>query len=1014
MRNSHALLALFVAAGAAAALVLWLAEDDASSGLALSSPEAGVEQGVGPIGPSGPGALAAPEVAVESESRQLESRELVASGEAALPEAPALEGEPVARGLVTDEWGAPLEGASVTLYVVPKNAEELRRMPGLMAAARRSTKSSDTMTDEDGRFELELPASDRRLDLEVRLEGYLVRQRELGRPVALPVEVQDLSLVRGCIIRGMVVEPGGGPIRGARIDVEHEQEEPQEGFNLAELGLGFSAGPRTKADGRFELLHAPAGPFEVQVTHKKRPGRRVTGEARVGDEVELTIELPVGGRIAGRVLGLPDDVSGVVVQARRAPDTEALPEDAAQREEGMIGAVFSEMGMSTADHSAKLDAEGRFELEGLETSGAYLVWAAAPNRQMFLREAVSEERKALVGEDDLVLDYRDGVRVKLQVVDAKTNAPVTDFTISSKVGDSRRLPSRREDVSDRDGEALLTRIRPKQDGATVYYAVRAVGYQTVHNQINVPQSGEIDGGRVFLQPAPVVRLRVTRAVDDAPVVGAAVVLAHPEDIPPLWATKNPMMMGNMSREQLGEPEAEDQQPRRGETDEDGLVLFTGFPGVTAVLTIEADDAALHREKLALPQVGDVDHEVVLTQGGSVLVQVVDAGGFAAGKSRIEYIPVEANPMDQRAKPTDETGALLLEALQPGEYRFRATEVRGMGGPPGGRRGRDGADEDVRRPWFPATVREGEVTELTLSMPEVGVLVGTVLELSEPLAGAALSIFEDSDEAEGVRVDVVVEGLESFTSVAMSTTDEHGAFRVEQLPVGAYRMRVRHKDRAMPATVRFDVSEGENELTVQLEVTSVSGTIRDHEGKVLGGVSVRPIRKDRAGRSRLRLGEAFGMSTPGESSATSDAEGRYSLRGIETGTEMVIRATAPGWCRVDTEPFTLAPGEARERLNIRMERAGRLEVTVIGGRPFQRVSLEKLESDPDSSAELDPAESASPGSNQRLELTRKGVASFEDLEPGQWRVSAGEAVQEVEVSAGEVRALELDLSAEEGD
>ena len=358
--------------------------------------------------------------------------------------------------------------------------------------------------------------------------------------------------------------------------------------------------------------------------------------------------------------------------------------------------------------------------------------------------------------------------------------------------------------------------------------------------------------------------------------------------------------------------------------------------------------------------------------------------------------------------------LLVERLQAGEYGFRATEPRAMGapGPARGRRGRDG-DEGVRRPWVPVTVEEGQVTELTLTMPAVGVLLGRVLEQGTPLAGAALSVFEDDDAAEGVRDDVVVEGFEAFTATALATTGEDGTFRLDDLPVGAYRLRVRHSSRAMPSTVRFEMEEGENELTVTLEITSVAGTIRDADGRSLAGVTVRALRADRSSRSRLRLGEALGLVTPGKGEVETDSQGAYVLRGVTVEQELVVRATAPGWCLTDSEPFALHAGEAKEGLDLRLERAGTLEVKVLGGRPFQRVRLrrgEEAEERALGEVARPAGELRSPGAT-RIELTRRGVATFDDLEPGPWTVTAGGVEQEVLIAAGETCTVELDLGEE---
>ena len=290
--------------------------------------------------------------------------------------AAAEQGEPLVRGRCVDKWGTPLEGVELACAVqLPEGPEAGMTMMGFA----RAKKAKRGTSDEDGRFEVEPASLEHALELSARSAGYIENVRELGRPARWPLELTDIVLEPGAIIRGVVTDERGDPLRAVSVEIEYELDTKPKS-DLERMGIKLGAGPRTKADGRFEFLYARSGQYVLTASHKKRPARRIEGSAQVGDELELTVELPDGGRIAGRVVGLPDDARGVIVQARRSKRTaeEELPEGAVEPEDGMFDAIFDEMGMATSEYWTKIDHEGNFELAGLEVRGAYVLWLAAP------------------------------------------------------------------------------------------------------------------------------------------------------------------------------------------------------------------------------------------------------------------------------------------------------------------------------------------------------------------------------------------------------------------------------------------------------------------------------------------------------------------------------------------------------------------------------------------------------------------------------------------------------------
>jgi hypothetical protein len=109
----------------------------------------------------------------------------------------------------------------------------------------------------------------------------------------------DLSVVRGGVVTGHVVDRNGRPIAGAVLRARGGGLRPALGTDLAE----------TDHDGSFEL-RLPAGAFNLDASHPKFAGiASVAGAASArieiapGDHQEATITLTAGCVISGRVVG---------------------------------------------------------------------------------------------------------------------------------------------------------------------------------------------------------------------------------------------------------------------------------------------------------------------------------------------------------------------------------------------------------------------------------------------------------------------------------------------------------------------------------------------------------------------------------------------------------------------------------------------------------------------------------------------------------------------------------------
>ena len=122
--------------------------------------------------------------------------------------------------------------------------------------------------------------------------------------------------------------------------------------------------------------------------------------------------------------------------------------------------------------------------------------------------------------------------------------------------------------------------------------------------------------------------------------------------------------------------------------------------------------------------------------------------------------------------------------------------------------------------------------------------------------------------------------------------------------------------------------------------------------------------------------------------------------MQPGVPLRVRATARGFAAAASEPVTLATGEQRGGLELRLQASGKVKVTVAGGGAFHAVTARLLDAAGQPRDDLPPA----------MQMLRRGEATLDGLRPGTWQVQwiAGqEGVREtrvVEVVAGATAEL----------
>ena len=278
-----------------------------------------------------------------------------------------LEPAGIITGLVTDDRGRPVDGFRVSATL--GDGTMMRRMPRF-----------EEVSSDDGRFRL----------TEVSAGTYVVKvtapERAAGTvadvkvAVGATVDVGTVKLGPGGVVRGTVVEAGGGPVAGARVNVSGQGRD----------WISFGTDPEVVTDGSgaFEAKGVPAGTAQVTASHpsyaSSEPVSVEVEPARPTTDVRIV--MTTGGRIEGSV---------------RRRDGTPLP--------GMM--IHANIGDAirfspfARNASATTGADGRFVLENVRAGRGSLTMLS-PSSSGSLESGLSRELEVREGETtnvDIVL-----------------------------------------------------------------------------------------------------------------------------------------------------------------------------------------------------------------------------------------------------------------------------------------------------------------------------------------------------------------------------------------------------------------------------------------------------------------------------------------------------------------------------------------------------------------------------------------------------------------------------------
>ncbi|MCA8961304.1 MAG: carboxypeptidase regulatory-like domain-containing protein, partial [Planctomycetes bacterium] len=311
----------------------------------------------------------------------------------------------------------------------------------------------------------------------------------------------------------------------------------------------------------------------------------------------------------------------------------------------------------------------------------------------------------------------------------------------------------------------------------------------------------------------------------------------------------------------------------GRTDGNGAFAFVRLPMLEYDIQVKATPWAATevREHSSTPR----ELEIVLDVGATITGVVLDPDGVPVPEAELRVSRDDGmGPGDwmrslrsREQLKSDADGTFRIEGLAAGEYRVQA-----------GKAGYQTTTQQGIR------LERGGEQSVEITVPIGGVLAGIVVDdAGQPVAGAEVAArAEGNDRQRAVRRG----GPPGFggDDGTRTETDVDGRFRLDRLAPGSYRLDVTADGfvdgRESAATDRDDLRIA---MSPGVDLT---GRVVDPSGAPIAGAQV--SRRERNGGGRR--GMPFFGGGGARRSATTDAEGRFRLSGLEAGSvDLQVRA-----------------------------------------------------------------------------------------------------------------------------
>ncbi len=905
-------------------------------------------------------------------------------------------------GRVVDRAGRPVEGAGVRV-----------RSTGPGTDPAEHDLPPATRSDADGAFDLRGIPAGPPLALVASRSGY---QETRHQPLAVETgeHVADLRLVlsAGATLAVRLLDEAERPV--TTVAGRLYPEEP--GHPAADRGIPLDRKPiDSTADGVHTLRNLPVGRFRLELTLDDfEPVEREDVRLREGATRDLgTIVLRAGHGIRGRVIDADGDpVAGAPVSATWSHDDRFVSRRKATDEEGS----FRFAGI-TEEHVRKL----RVDASGFAT---------------YERERVPVDGDEL----EIVLERSAAVTGRVLLPDGE---PVTSFTVAvhREATESSAEPldvldgSRtRESFSEADGRFTLEGLDPGtvtlETSAENWAPGRKTGLRLVSGRT-------VDAGSIRLREGLMLRGRVVEGDVGTPVPGTAVSARRPADLL-LAAARHPgrttisdaegsFVLRGLEPGTLAvraEHAAFSPVERRVELEEgailDDLVLRLSQGGRLTGVVLDADGVAVAGAMILLMQGMELERGRDSTTGadGRYLIDRLEPGAYlvalaprertlrGAGMKTasiregettvVDFIESEgvrlsgqvlrgetplggalltfiagidggslmAEGVGIKATQSDETGRYEIHLDEPGEYQVIIGDPSGPG------------PQNAVRIVVP---EEPEVfRNIILRAHRIAGFVTD--DAGRPVGGATLEARPGSA------------GPMDFSGQSAAVSDDTGAYALEGLEPGTYRVVAHAEGLAGAERYPVEVVEGTVQLDLVLERgRRLRGLVTDEAGRPVGGAVVMAVRSG-AGNDAVSEG------------ARTDVNGVFELK-VPGDEPLDVTAMARGWAPALVRGVVPAPDPEAAPLRIVLTAGGRVRVTVLdaAGAPVKGVQVVARSLTPSLSDFLRAFQSP-PMSDAG------GIAWIESLAPGGYELSVpgGHGVAPIQVTVDEGQVSEATI------